>query len=160
MERIDAILCNEAYQKYIKKNLAAEEKRIFCRHNMEHFLDVARIGWIMNLEEQIGLNKESIYAAALLHDIGRHIQYEDGTPHEFAGSQLAPEILRACGFDETEAAEILEAIRNHRNAAIADRQDLSGVLYRADKASRACFACTACELCDWSKEKKNLSIRL
>lgn len=158
MERIDAILCNESYQKHIKKNLAAEENRIFCRHNMEHFLDVARIGWIINLEEQIGLDKEYIYAAALLHDIGRHVQYENSVPHELASAQLAPEILRACGFDEAESEEILEAIRNHRNVAVADRCDLSGVLYRADKASRACFACQACKLCDWSREKKNLRI--
>ncbi len=159
MERIDAILSNDNYRKYIKKNLAAEENRIFCRHNIEHFLDVARIGTIINLEEQIGLKKEFIYAAALLHDIGRHIQYENKTPHEIASAQLASDILRECGFDSSEEEMILVAIRNHRNLAVAGNRDLAGVLYRADKASRACFACRACGLCDWDESKKNLTVK-
>ena len=40
---------------------------------MAHFLDVARIGTIIALEEGLKLDWEWIYAAALLHDceIGR-----------------------------------------------------------------------------------------
>lgn len=159
MERIDRILADRDYQNYIKKNNAAEEERIFCRHNMEHFLDVARIGWIINLEEQLDIYKEYIYAAALLHDIGRHLQYESGTSHEKASAQLAPVILERCGFDREETAVIVDAIQSHRDASVAYRRDLTGVLYRADKASRACFACSVCEKCNWSEEKKNLQLR-
>ena len=43
---------------------------------MGHLLDVARLAWIFNLEANQEISKERIYAAALLHDIGRHIQYE------------------------------------------------------------------------------------
>lgn len=159
MDRIDAILSHESYKSHIKKNLAAEENRIFCRHNMEHFLDVARIAMILNLEEKMGLEKVHIYAAALLHDIGRHIQYAEGIPHEAASAEAAVEILEDCGFSEAEREIILTAIRNHRNKEIAKNRDLSGVLYRADKASRACFGCTAWEVCDWAVEKKNMHLR-
>ena len=38
---------------------------------MRHFLDVARLAWIAGLEQGLGLDKEIVYAAALLHDIGK-----------------------------------------------------------------------------------------
>ena len=64
---------------------------------MVHFLDVARIGTIIALEEGLELDREWIYAAALLHDCGKHEQYENGTPHEQASARIAPEILKDCG---------------------------------------------------------------
>ena len=70
-----------------------EQDRIFCRHDTTHFLDVARIAYIENLENGLGLAKEEIYAAALLHDIGRHLQYTRGIPHEQASAMEAEGIL-------------------------------------------------------------------
>lgn len=159
MDRIDKILNHDLFMENLRQNETAEVDRHFCRHDMIHFLDVARIGEIINLEEQMGLNREWIYGAALLHDMGKHVQYEAGTPHELASAEIAPVILHDCGFDETETGVIVEAIRNHRDAAVADRQDLSGVLYRADKASRACFCCKAEAECNWKNGKKNLTIK-
>ena len=69
---------------------------------MVHFLDVARIGTIIALEEGLELDREWIYAAALLHDCGKHEQYENGTPHEQASARIAPDILEDCGFDDKE----------------------------------------------------------
>lgn len=155
MERVNRILQSEQYQKYIEKNEEWERDRKFCRHNMGHFLDVARIAMLLNEEEQYGLPKEMIYAAALLHDIGRWKQYEDGTPHEKAGADLAPEILKECGFDEKETDVVVSAVSRHRNAAVKEEKNLNGLLYRADKLSRACFACGAEKDCDWKEDKKN-----
>lgn len=159
MERVNRILKSQRYQEHIDKIKAAEENRIFCCHNMTHFLDVARIAALINEEEQLAISKELIYAAALLHDIGRHVQYADGTPHEQASAVLAPEILQEVGFAPQEQAMILRAIREHRSAEIACEKSLAGIIYRADKASRACFACEAEKLCDWKAEKKNLEIK-
>lgn len=156
MDRVDLILENPKYQEYIDKIKQAEEKRIFCLHNMNHFLDVARIAYIMNLEEDLRISKELIYATALLHDIGRFMQYEDSTPHDKASTLLAPEILAETGFDEQEQAEILRAIGEHRNREVKEEKSLAGIIYRADKASRACFACEAESQCDWDKSKKNM----
>lgn len=89
MDRVNRILHNPKYRECVEKNRKYEEERIFCRHDMSHFLDVARLSWIENLEKGLGIEKELIYAAALLHDCGRFRQYEDGTPHELAGAQLA-----------------------------------------------------------------------
>lgn len=159
MERINRILENDKYKEYLQKNKTAEEDRIFCCHNMVHFLDVARIAYVLMLEEQIETSKDLIYATALLHDIGRHMQYADGTPHEKASAIMAEDILKECGFEKEEQKEILRAIRKHRDAKIATEESLAGVIYRADKLSRACFACEAEHLCDWKSEKKNLELR-
>jgi len=158
MKRIDKILSHDLFISNLRKNNMAEADRCFCRHNIEHFLDVARIAVIINLEENMGVDKELIYAAALLHDIGRHVQYQEGTPHEEESSRIAPKILQECGFDDCETGVITDAILNHRCAESAGERNLRGLLYRGDKASRACFACEAQSLCNWKQEKKNLII--
>lgn len=158
MDRIDRILKHSLFLHHLQANNAAEADRRFCRHNIEHFLDVARIGRIIALEEQLHMNQEWIYAAALLHDMGKHVQYEEGTPHEIASGEIAPEILRECGFDEKETTVIVEAILAHRDASIAGEKNLKGILYRADKASRGCFLCPAEAECNWKDGRKNLQI--
>ena len=158
MNRVDLILKNSKYQEYIDKIKQAEEDRIFCLHNMSHFMDVARIALIFNLKEGLEISKELIYATALLHDVGRFLQYEDGTPHEKASAELAPEILAETGFNKQEQEEILRAIREHRNKDVAKERSLAGIIYRADKISRPCFACEAEKQCDWKKSKKNMKI--
>lgn len=158
MERINRILTCNTYQKYLNQNNLAEAERRFCHHNMGHFLDVARIGCILNIEEGYGQDRDLIYAAALLHDIGRWKQYEDGTPHEIASADLAPEILAESGFSAGESDMILEAIKNHRNPLVKEEKSLQGLLYRADKLSRPCFACEMEKECDWKKGKKNLKL--
>ena len=159
MERIDKILKNELFLKNLALNEEAEADRLFCRHNMVHFLDVARIARILNAEETYGLDVELIYAAALLHDIGKHMQYSDGIPHEKASAAIAPRILLECGFDSEETVAIIEAILKHRDSEVKSRRDLNGLLYRADKLSRACFSCKMQEECNWKDGKKNLSIK-
>ena len=159
MERLEQIWRHPLYQDCLMKNRAAEADRRFCRHNMEHFLDVARIGWIMVLEEGLAVSKELLYAAALLHDIGRFRQYEEKIPHEVAGVELASRILCDCAFTQDEQREILDAISGHRSNTGHPQTLLGEVLCRADKASRPCFSCGAAEDCNWVMEKRNLKIR-
>lgn len=158
MERLEQIWRHPLYRECLMKNCAAEADRRFCRHNMEHFLDVARIGWIMVLEEGLTVSKEALYAAAFLHDIGRFRQYKEGIPHEEAGVELASLILPDCAFTQEEQKEILDAISGHRSKTENTRSLLGEVLYRADKASRPCFSCGAIGDCNWDDEKKNLRI--
>lgn len=159
MKRIDRILKHELFHQYMEEIYACESNRIFCRHNMEHFLSVARIAHILNLKKKLKIDKASVYAAALLHDIGRFKQYEDGTPHDKASAALALKILRDCGFDDKETDVIIDAIRNHRNADIREEGTLRGILYRGDKLSRSCFACPVQNECGRRTEKKNLTLR-
>lgn len=158
MDRIDKILKHNLFLENLQKIEAAEADRCFCRHDMAHFLDVARIGMIINLEESLEIPGELIYGAALLHDIGKHRQYEEGIPHEQASASIAPEILSDCGFDEKETGVIIEAVLQHRNSEVISEKNLRGLLYRADKASRPCFACKAEGECNWKGSEKNLKI--
>jgi len=159
LRRINAIIKHDLFQYHLQENNTAEADRRFCRHNMVHFLDVARIAELINLEEKLGIDKEWIYAAALLHDMGKHMQYENGTPHEQASGEIAPQILRDCDFTEEEIQVIVDAILSHRDPEAAKERNLKGLLYRGDKASRACFACEAEGDCNWKDGKKNLEIK-
>lgn len=156
--RRNKILNHDLFLKYYAETEKWEKERIFCRHDMVHFLDVARLAALLNLKEGIGADEDCIYAAALLHDIGRFVQYENGTPHEKASAELAEPILRDCGFTQKETDVIIEAISMHRTKESAEERNLNGLLYRADKMSRSCFSCKAEKECDWKAEKKNLRL--
>lgn len=158
MDRVNKILQHPTYKACLRQIRMLEAERIFCGHDMAHFLDVARLAYIFNLEEDRGVAKECIYGAALLHDIGRHIQYLEGIPHQEAGLPIAEEILKECGFTEKEREDMLEAIARHRDVSVKEEATLAGLIYRADKASRGCFGCQAEKECNWSDEKKNLRI--
>lgn len=158
MNRMNRIWQDPQYQAAYQSLQELERDRIFCGHCAEHFLDVARLIWIYNLEDGRGLDRECIYATAFLHDMGRSEQYLEGTPHHLASARLAEEILPRCGFSREETEAILAAILNHRNPEIREEKSLSGYLYKADKQSRSCMSCQAEALCDWPREKKNLFI--
>lgn len=156
MERIDRIWGHAKYQECLRGIEEQERHRPFCRHTPEHFLEAARLTYLLALENHVAVDKELIYAAAFLHDIGRHLQYEKGIPHEEASALLAEEILKDCGFTEEESWKILEAVQGHRTKQEAG--DFPGLFYRADKLSRSCFCCPARAECSWPEEKKNLHI--
>ena len=176
ISRCQLIYDHLLYQAELVKIAGYESDRIFCRHTFEHFMDVARIAYIMNLEQDYKLSKEIIYEAALLHDIGRARQYEDGTPHDKAGAEIADKILSDCGFSDDEKNMIVAAIISHRGSVHegdihkSDKYSedtknivatiLSTIIYKADKASRQCFRCNAQKECNWSMEKRNLEINI
>ena len=152
MERLNTVLRHPLYQQYYEELREEERDRIFCCHQMEHLLDVARIAYIRNLENNLGYSKELLYTTAILHDIGKALQYKEKIPHEIAGAQIAEKILdslpEAVAYTEEEKKEILTAIRGQR------------LLYESDKCSRNCFACPAKKECNWSEEKKNREIQI
>lgn len=152
MKRINQILTNEDYIKYLSKNKDAEGDRIYCHHDITHFLDVSRIAYIISLEEKLNVNKEILYAMGLLHDIGRWMEYESGIDHALASKNLAEGILLDCDFSETEIQEILTAIESHRN--IKSTSVLGDLLYRADKLSRNCLHCNAIGTCKKFQNKE------
>ena len=139
MERINYILHDPEFLNYLKKNQEAEADRIYCHHDLAHFLDVSRIAYILSLEEKLNIDKAILYAMGLLHDIGRWMEYENGIDHAIASKELASGILQKCEFSEIERKEILTAIEGHREKG--DISLLGDILYRADKLSRNCTLC-------------------
>lgn len=160
MERIDKICSHGLWRSCTEKISELEKDRIFCLHDTSHFLDVARLAYIENLERNLNISKELIYAAALLHDIGRHLEYTENIPHDKASAMIAGNILKDCGFDTQEQSIIVTAIAQHRTAEAAGKDDLAGLIYRADKKSRPCLFCKAEKICNWSIQKKNLNLYL
>lgn len=161
MTRVNRILNHPLYTKYYEKICFHEKNRVFCRHNMEHFMDVARICYILNLEHQLGIAKDVIYGTALLHDIGRFVQYETGVGHEIASADLAPPILKDAGFHDMEITTICNAILSHRRKDVLDiscitMDTFENCIYVADKLSRKCYLCEVQKECNW--KTKNIEI--
>lgn len=163
MKRVNKIYSHPLYRKALETIEQEEAQRKFCRHDMEHFLSVARLACLYSLREGAELEPSLIYGAALLHDIGRSLEYEEGIPHHEASVLLGEKILPECGYEPEEQALILEAIRCHRQSPQEKRRTnqspLGEYLYRADKESRLCFSCRARSECKWPGDKQNLEIR-
>lgn len=166
MERIWKIWEHPLYREKFFKLQEAERERIFCRHDFAHFLDVARICYIYSLEAKTAgediedISKEIIYAAALLHDIGRYDELITDISHEKVGAKIAEKVLVEAGFDRGEILIIIEAILSHREKSMKRSGCLAEYLYEADKAARQCFCCSAYEECNWNDDKKNREIRI
>lgn len=157
MNKVNSILNSEKFKEYSNKNKECEKERKFCTHDLQHSIDVARIAYIMTLENNLKIDKRIVYATALLHDIGRWMQYSKGISHEIASHELAQGILIECAFNEEERSIILNAILNHRQKA-NEKETFEHIFYLSDKLSRNCFNCKAIDECNWSEEKKNYKI--
>lgn len=159
MERIDKIMQHPLFQDAMKTIEQAEVDRIYCLHGMDHSIDVARICHILNLEMECGYKRDVVYAAALLHDVGRCREYTEGKSHHIESADMAREILGVCGYDEEEIALVSTAILHHkRKSEDINPCDLDEILYKADKLSRKCYDCKAAASCYWSSEMKNNTV--
>lgn len=153
MERVWQVYTHPLYVQNQQENLKAEEDRIFCRHNMEHLMSVARLAYIFKLERKYNVSKEIIYITSLLHDIGKWRQYREGVPHEIASAEIAEKILLELRFSFDEIELVKDAILAHRNGK--GKSELAEILFDADKMSRSCFSCDVKEKCNWKPAKKN-----
>ncbi len=153
MKRIELLIKDSLFNDYIDKNLVEEKVTGICKHDLSHHLDVARIAYILVLEPN-DLNyfirennlsgklaaKEVIYAAGLLHDIGKWKEYSTGEDHAAFGSRIAREILPRAYFNNNEVDVISRAIFEHSNIS-RDMSFLGERLHRADNLSRVCSEC-------------------
>jgi uncharacterized domain HDIG len=156
MCKIEKLMKHKMYTDAMSQIAAYETDRKFCKHTMEHAIDVARIAYILNLENNLLLPKDIIYATALLHDIGRSLQYAEGRDHNEASVEMAAAILEDIGFSKEEKNLILKAIHDHNDKSMMQTPlDLNSMIRRADKLSRACFQCLSYEECYWDRSLKN-----
>jgi putative nucleotidyltransferase with HDIG domain len=150
MRRVNLILNNPLFKENISLCEEYERDREFCKHDIQHSLDVARIMYIKTMEKKISIDKELIYATALLHDIGRAKQYKFSIPHEIGGKQLAVCIMKEVGFNVDEIEFVSEIISNHRGNQHQEVDDLESYFYQADFMARSCYICNAREKCKWT----------
>lgn len=101
-------------------------------HGFDHTLRVTRL--CERLGEDEGADMRVVLPAALLHDIARPLEEEQGVAHEKAGALIADEFLRSIGYDETLIPKITHAIRTHRYRSENRPETLEAmVLSDADK---------------------------
>lgn len=162
MERLNRIIKSAEFEEIIEGIAHYEQKREFCSHTMEHFFAVARICYILVLEEytlsglfEKGLSKELIYTAGILHDIGRLEEYKTGVDHAAVGAKTAQKFLEKNGYSETEIELVTAAVSEHRELPNKPTY-LGGKLFEADKMSRSCYSCAAAEKC-YNREIKERS---
>ncbi len=148
METVQKILNHPQFKKYMELNSQAEKDRKFCRHDIQHVMDVARVAYIISLENKYDLSKEIIYITALLHDIAKWKQYSQKVDHAAEGAVLAREILDDLNMDKGDTEMILDAIAKHRKKE-GHSTPLSKVLYEGDKSCRQCISCIMVEECNW-----------
>lgn len=148
---------NQEFLSHLSRLKFLEQDRIYCKHGLEHLLDVCRIAYIHVLERKLAFSKDLIYGAGLLHDIGRTLEYEEGIPHNEASVHLAQKILPQCGYSGYDIRTICDAIGAHREMDGGDN-GLAKLLYEADKTSRLCFVCGTEKSCKWREEEKNKGV--
>ncbi|NLB51409.1 MAG: HD domain-containing protein [Syntrophomonadaceae bacterium] len=152
MKRIQSLMNEPLYTEYVERNSRSEKERL-CPHNMSHHFDVARITYILILEnndldyfiKESKLSsrmaaKEVIYAAGLLHDIGKWAEYREGIDHSSYSAKLARGLLPRALFNYEEIEIISRAIDEHENQN-DEMSFLGEKLYRAENLSRICSQC-------------------
>ncbi|MBC7075874.1 MAG: HD domain-containing protein [Syntrophomonadaceae bacterium] len=148
MKRAERLINDPLYAENMELNVRSEVEPKSYQHDFRHHLDVARITYILILEnndlnyfvKESGLSsklaaKEVIYAAGLLHDIGKWKEYTEGIDHALYGSRLAREILPRAFYNPREVDIICRAVYEHSNIS-RDMSFLGEKLHRADNLSR------------------------
>lgn len=101
-------------------------------HGFDHTLRVTRLSERLAQEE--GADLRVVLPAALLHDIGRPLEEEQGIAHEQAGAVIAEEFLSSIEYDRTLIPKVVHAIRTHRYRSTNRPETLEAmVLSDADK---------------------------
>jgi len=168
LDRIDMIKKDPLYLECLSLNSLREQERVFCRHDQEHLEAVARIS-LKIITEAVGLDRFArdqglegttqaagvIYAAGLLHDLGRWRQYDAGEDHAGAGARLARPVLERAGFAKQEIGLVTRAITEHRRAG-PGASLLGRVICLADDLSRPCATCQARSECYKFDDLENL----
>lgn len=163
--RVKELWDHPVYQKRYKRLQQLEGKRKFCRHDEEHFAKTAAIAMDVAKNNGLCLSSDVICMAALLHDMGRVQEIEQGISHAQASYDFAKEILGLMSYDTLATKKICEAIRCHsQRGDVIDRMDaretletLSQILSFADQFSRNCYECDAAKECKWEMQQRIIS---
>ena len=104
MDTVTQVLEHPQYKACCETITDYEADRTYCRHDMEHFLRVGQIAILLAKENGLSIDAEEIMLAALFHDLGRALQYQNGIPQAERSLQrrfcclLAMILLRQTGY--------------------------------------------------------------
>ena len=162
MDTVTRLIQHPLYKEKYDALQAYEKERLYCRHDMHHFMRVAQIADQIARENGLSFSTEEITLVALLHDIGRTMQYQNKISHAEASASFAREILLSLGYDGKKTEEIRKAIIAHSNRMDAKKrfarrgelQSLEEIVSFADQFSRECYSCAVKDSCKWKNGEK------
>lgn len=161
--RFQKIMKHPLFEQSMNRIVQMEKERIYCKHGMEHCLDVARICTLLFVKNNQEADRDLIYGIALLHDLGRS---QEGD-HSEASVKMAKTILPECGYEENETELICQVIESHSGRIpkatmeqLLQQKELELKEYfkMADQLSRNCFCCQASDTCKWAESERNQTI--
>jgi uncharacterized protein len=101
-------------------------------HGLDHIERVTAMCERIGREEHADM--EVLIPAALLHDIARPLEKEQGIPHELEGARMAEAFLASIRYDARRIPAIAHAIRTHRFRSTEKPETLEArILSDADK---------------------------
>jgi hypothetical protein len=106
----------------LARKAAALVERVHSKALLHH---VHRTWWFAEfLGQRRGLqyDRETVYLAALLHDLGLTPEFAADQRFEVDGADAASRFLRANGYPQAKAEQVWDAIALHSSAGIADRK--------------------------------------
>lgn len=110
MDTVTQVLEHPQYKACCETITDYEADRTYCRHDMEHFLRVGQIAILLAKENGLSIDAEEIMLAALFHDLGRALQYQNGISHAESSAILAEEVLLSIGYDPAKTDRICAAV--------------------------------------------------
>lgn len=159
MENTNIIYRLEKVQAYLEDLKNIEEDRLYCRHDIYHFLTTGRIAYILTLENGLDVSRDLVYTTALLHDLSKAVEDREGLSHSKYSARLAEDILDHTNFSKGEKDLIIQAIRDHSGWDPEPKLDTFPDIFRyADNLSRDCYNCTMADSCKWEDARKNFEI--
>lgn len=153
MSYLARLLALESYRQALRALEDQEADRIYCKHNLDHFLDVARVTMLVCADFDIPADKDVVYLAALMHDLGRLDKGQ--ADHPVASAQLADQWLEAIDFPADRRPEVIRLIEGHGWRGPAVPSNLLEAFSLADSLSRPCYQCPATDSCHWPADRKN-----
>ena len=100
MDTVTRLIQHPLYKEKYDALQAYEKERLYCRHDMRHFMRVAQIADQIARENGLSFSAEEITLVALLHDIGRIMQYQNNISHAEASASFVRDILLSLGYDD------------------------------------------------------------
>jgi uncharacterized protein len=163
----EKLLANATFRELTETLSRLEGDRVYCKHDMIHFRKVEEISLWLWKENGLDFDSEVLSLLAYLHDLGRVVQYQTGTPHSEASAVCARTLLNEIGYPEEQQQVIFQAITGHghrKNAQVAWKQRTAlrtpeEILQFADQFSRNCYQCPAAAGCKWSEQQKIFHIK-
>ena len=127
MKRVNLIYEHPVFQEKFQALQETEKERKFCKHTLEHLLDVARLMYIYALEHDLSISKELIYATALMHDIGRIDQIENGVIKSTVNGTVTQVNIKAGDIYTGSTIAVIEGCEDFIVEAEIDEYDIPDI---------------------------------